>query len=42
VREAFRLLWQREGWSVGRMSFAHWDRVAAVALAETRRRLITP
>lgn len=28
VRETFRLLWEREGWPLGGMSFAHWDRLA--------------
>jgi tRNA(Ile)-lysidine synthase len=32
VREALRLVWQRENWPTGRMSFAAWDRAAAVAL----------
>lgn len=31
VREVFRLLWEREGWSQGRMSFAAWDRLADIA-----------
>jgi tRNA(Ile)-lysidine synthase len=34
VREMFRLVWAREGWPSGAMSFAHWDRVAAAALGE--------
>jgi tRNA(Ile)-lysidine synthase len=34
VRELFRLIWAREGWPLGGMGFADWDRVAAVALAE--------
>lgn len=34
VREAIRLLWDREGWGRDAMSFADWDRAAAVALAE--------
>jgi tRNA(Ile)-lysidine synthase len=34
IREAFRLLWQREGWSAGGASFASWERAAAVALGE--------
>jgi tRNA(Ile)-lysidine synthase len=34
VRELFRLVWQREGWPAGDMTFADWDRVAAVALGE--------
>lgn len=32
VREAFRLAWTREGWPQADMSFAAWDRLAAVAL----------
>ncbi len=31
TREALRLLWEREGWPMGRMTAAHWHRVAAVA-----------
>jgi tRNA(Ile)-lysidine synthase len=34
VREAFRLAWRREGWPLGEMGFAEWDRAAAVALGE--------
>src|SRR5207249_4928329 len=34
LREGLRLLWQREGWPQGGMSFAAWDRAAAVALGE--------
>jgi tRNA(Ile)-lysidine synthase len=35
IREMFRLAWEREGWSAGRMDFASWDRLAAVALGES-------
>jgi tRNA(Ile)-lysidine synthase len=31
VREAFRLLWQRENWPTGSMTFEHWDHLAALA-----------
>jgi tRNA(Ile)-lysidine synthase len=31
VREALRLLWEREGWPTGRAGFDSWDRAAAVA-----------
>jgi tRNA(Ile)-lysidine synthase len=34
IREAFRLLWQREGWPLGGASFETWERAAAVALGE--------
>jgi tRNA(Ile)-lysidine synthase len=34
LREALRLLWEREGWPVGGMGFDAWERVAAVALGE--------
>jgi tRNA(Ile)-lysidine synthase len=34
LREALRLLWEREGWPVGGMGFDAWQRVAAVALGE--------
>lgn len=34
VCEALRLAWAREGWPMGRMGFAEWDRLAAVALGE--------
>jgi hypothetical protein len=32
----FRLAWVREGWALGSMDFAGWDRLAAVALGEAR------
>jgi tRNA(Ile)-lysidine synthase len=35
VREMFRLVWEREGWPMGQMSFDAWERVAATALGET-------
>jgi tRNA(Ile)-lysidine synthase len=28
VRELFHFLWEREAWSLGDMTFAHWDRLA--------------
>jgi tRNA(Ile)-lysidine synthase len=31
VRDLFRLLWDREGWPRDAMTFAHWDRLAAIA-----------
>jgi tRNA(Ile)-lysidine synthase len=31
VCEMFRLIWAREGWPTGRMSFAAWERLADVA-----------
>jgi tRNA(Ile)-lysidine synthase len=34
VREALRLVWEREGWPMGGMNFDHWDRLAAVAFGE--------
>jgi tRNA(Ile)-lysidine synthase len=34
LRELFRLVWQREGWSANGMTAAHWDRVVAVVLGE--------
>jgi tRNA(Ile)-lysidine synthase len=34
LREAFRLVWEREDWPLDAMNFAAWDRVAAVALGE--------
>jgi tRNA(Ile)-lysidine synthase len=34
VCEAFRLVWQREGWPTGPMSFERWDRLAAVTFGE--------
>jgi tRNA(Ile)-lysidine synthase len=33
VRVALRRLWRREGWSKGKMGFAHWDRLATLAIA---------
>jgi tRNA(Ile)-lysidine synthase len=34
IREMFRLVWGREGWPQGGMSFDHWERLAEVALGE--------
>jgi tRNA(Ile)-lysidine synthase len=34
IREAFRIAWMREGWPLGEMGFADWDRLAAVARGE--------
>jgi tRNA(Ile)-lysidine synthase len=34
-REAFRLLWEREGWPVGEMGRDHWERLAALAAGGT-------
>jgi tRNA(Ile)-lysidine synthase len=34
VREAFRLVWERENWPAHAMTFEHWDRLAAVAVGE--------
>ena len=34
VRESVRMLWQREGWSVDRMTFDHWNRLVSVARGE--------
>jgi tRNA(Ile)-lysidine synthase len=34
VREVFRQVWQREGWPLGEMGFAEWDRLAALAHQE--------
>jgi hypothetical protein len=31
VREMFRALWQREGWPMGAMDFARWQRLAEIA-----------
>jgi tRNA(Ile)-lysidine synthase len=36
VREVFRLIWAREGWPQGRMSFAAWDRLADVSSGTVR------
>ena len=36
VREAFRLVWARQHWPEQEMNFAHWDRLAGVALGEIR------
>jgi tRNA(Ile)-lysidine synthase len=35
IREVFRLVWEREGWSQGEMGFHDWDRLAAVAFGES-------
>ncbi len=35
LREAFRLLWEREGWPMAEMGFDAWERVAAAALGES-------
>jgi tRNA(Ile)-lysidine synthase len=34
VREALRLVWQRENWPADAMTFEHWDRLAGVAIGE--------
>lgn len=34
VRETFRLVWTREDWPAGGMTFAHWDRLAALVFGE--------
>lgn len=34
AREALRLVWDREGWPASGMTFAHWDRLAAIARGE--------
>lgn len=34
VRELFRLLWRREGWPLDAMTFAHWQRAAALQPAD--------
>jgi tRNA(Ile)-lysidine synthase len=31
VRDLFRLVWEREGWPRGEMSFEHWERIVEVA-----------
>jgi tRNA(Ile)-lysidine synthase len=35
VRSALRLVWQREGWPMGEMSFDHWQRLADLTTAES-------
>jgi tRNA(Ile)-lysidine synthase len=35
LREALRLAWEREGWPLGAMGFAEWERLAAVACGAT-------
>jgi tRNA(Ile)-lysidine synthase len=34
IREALRLAWSREGWPLGAMGFAEWDRLAGLAIGE--------
>jgi hypothetical protein len=34
VREAFRLLWAREGWPLGAMGHEAWDRLAGLVFGE--------
>lgn len=36
IREALRLAWTREGWPLGEMGFADWDRLADVVQGERR------
>jgi tRNA(Ile)-lysidine synthase len=36
LREALRLVWDREGWPLGEMSRAHWNRLLALAAGEAR------
>jgi tRNA(Ile)-lysidine synthase len=35
VREAFRLIWSREGWPSNGMNFAAWDRLAGLVFGES-------
>src|SRR5712691_4455578 len=35
VREAFRLIWEREGWPLDAMGFDAWERLAGVTLTES-------
>jgi len=35
VREAFRSIWQREGWPMGEMGFRDWDLLAGLVLGES-------
>jgi hypothetical protein len=30
TREVLRLIWDREGWPANGMTFAHWERAAAI------------
>jgi tRNA(Ile)-lysidine synthase len=34
VREAFRVAWEREGWLLGGMGFADWERLAGLVFGE--------
>jgi tRNA(Ile)-lysidine synthase len=34
VREVLRLIWNREGWPVGRMDFEAWDRLAGLVFGD--------
>jgi tRNA(Ile)-lysidine synthase len=36
VRAMFRLLWEREGWSLNEMSFEHWKRLVNVASGQEK------
>ncbi len=36
VRGMFRLVWEREGWSLNDMSFEHWKRLVDVAVGEEK------
>jgi tRNA(Ile)-lysidine synthase len=36
VREAFRLVWAREGWPLDGMGFADWERLAGLVFGEAR------
>jgi len=36
VRAMFRLLWEREGWSLNEMSFDHWKRLVDIASGEEK------
>jgi tRNA(Ile)-lysidine synthase len=36
VRETFRLAWEREGWSQGRMGFADWELLAGLVFGQVR------
>jgi tRNA(Ile)-lysidine synthase len=34
IREVFHLVWEREGWPMGAMTFEDWDRMAGLVLGE--------
>ncbi len=42
LREVLTTIWKRQGWPLGEMGFAEWDRLAALALADAAQAIELP